>query len=84
MGDIDVEGNKNRVAGRDFIELNLPGKDVEEPITQQQRSMLWRLVEEINPARRLDRTHLRRLHRPQADSGSSPRPETNHARPPRP
>ena len=48
MGDIDVEGNKNRVAGRDFIELNLPGKDVEEPITQQQRSMLWRLVEEIS------------------------------------
>lgn len=48
MGDIDVEGNKNRVAGRDYIELNLPGKDPEEPITQQQRSMLRQLVEDIS------------------------------------
>lgn len=48
MGDIDVEGSKNRVAGRDYIEVNLPGKDVEEPITQQQRSMLRQLVEEIS------------------------------------
>lgn len=48
MGDIDVEGSKNRVAGRDYIELNLPGKDVEEPITPQQRSMLRQLVEDIS------------------------------------
>ncbi|OBY58220.1 hypothetical protein [Pseudomonas sp. AU12215] len=48
MGDIDVDGSKNRVAGRDYIEVNLPGKDVEEPITQQQRSMLRQLVEEIS------------------------------------
>ena len=48
MGDIDVEGSKNRVAGRDYIELTLSGKEVEEPITQQQRTMLRQLVEEIS------------------------------------
>ncbi|MCY1266033.1 hypothetical protein D9M68_325440 [compost metagenome] len=48
MGDIDVEGSKNRVAGRDYIELTLPGKEVEEPLTQQQRSMLRQLVESIS------------------------------------
>lgn len=48
MGDIDVDGNRNRVAGRDYIELNLPGKDVEEPITSVQRAMLRQLVDEIS------------------------------------
>lgn len=49
MSDIDVEGNRNRVAGRDYIELTVsPGKEAKEPISQVQRQMLRALVQEIS------------------------------------
>ncbi|CAD5107216.1 hypothetical protein [Zestomonas carbonaria] len=47
MSDIEVDGNRNRVAGRDYIELTLPCAKEEERLSQVQRQMLRSLVEEV-------------------------------------
>lgn len=50
MSDIGVEGDQNRVAGRDYLEINLGGQD-REPLAQAQRVRLneevARLAEEL-------------------------------------
>lgn len=56
MSDIGVEGDQNRVAGRDYLEINLGGQD-REPLAQAQRVRLneevARLAEELGMDPRL-------------------------------
>lgn len=52
MGDIDVEGDRNRVAGRDFIEVHMaPGS---EPLSPEQRKRLNLLVTNISKDYKVD------------------------------
>lgn len=46
MSDIEVDGDRNRVAGRDYIEVHV-GAD-QEPLSPEQRRRLNRLVTEIS------------------------------------
>lgn len=48
MSEIGVEGDQNRVAGRDYVEINLAAKsEPVEVLSKVQRQMLHSLVEEI-------------------------------------
>lgn len=49
MSDIGVEGDQNRVAGRDYLELNVAlGQPDKEPLVSAQRKRLNELVAEIS------------------------------------
>lgn len=52
MGDIEVDGDRNRVAGRDYIEVHVaPGK---EPLSVDQRKRLNTLVTNISKEYKVD------------------------------
>ncbi|HGE2233434.1 TPA: hypothetical protein ACGJXX_004006 [Pseudomonas aeruginosa] len=52
MSDIDVDGDRNRVAGRDFIEVHLAPEH--EPLSQEQRKRLNLLVNNISSEYKVD------------------------------
>lgn len=54
---VDVDGNLNRVAGRDFVEINIAGTEAE-PLTDRQRKRLNQLVNQISQEARIDPREL--------------------------
>lgn len=52
MGDIDVDGDRNRVAGRDFIEIHMASGT--EPLSSEQRRRLNLLVTNISNEYKVD------------------------------